>query len=374
MKYIYQADDWPEFRWDASALSSILATVRHRQGVVVGRMGAVGFTLAAQANLEILTQDVLKSNEIEGELLDPAEVRSSIARRLGIQHDTVVRAGRDVEGIVEMMLDATGNFADRLTAERLFAWHRSMFPLGSSGMHKIRTGAWRQDDKGPMQVVSGPMGRESVHFQAPGAEVLESEMDAFLHWVNADNPIDPVIKSAIGHLWFVTLHPFEDGNGRIARAIGDMLLARSDGQKSRFYSMSSQINAERKAYYEHLETTQHSGLDVTAWVEWYLECMARALEHSEGILSAVISKHRFWANYSDKVENPRQRKILEKLLDDSLGKLTTSKWARIASCSQDTALRDIQRLIDQGVLEKLEGGGRSTAYGLVSGLTNKADT
>jgi Fic family protein len=283
-----------------------------------------------------------------------------------------LKAGRDVDGIVEMMLDARGNFNQKLTVERLFSWHRSMFPLGTSGMQRIRTGAWRQDEKGPMQVVSGALGKELVHFQAPDAAVLEGEMAAFLDWLETNQAMDPVIKSALGHFWFVTLHTFEDGNGRMARAIGDMLLARSYGQKSRFYSMSSQISNERKSYYERLEAAQRGDLDLSAWIEWYLNCLNRALEHSEGLLTAVIVKHRFWANHGDKVENQRQRKILTKLLDESLGKLTTSRWARVAKCSQDTALRDIQKLIERGLLMRLEGGGRSTAYSLSSKALSEA--
>lgn len=372
MKYIHEAPEWPAFRWDEAALSGLLASVRHKQGLLVGRMGTIGFELAAEANLEIVAQDVLKSSEIEGESLDPAQVRSSIARRLGMPGADAVRVGRDVEGIVEMMLDATGGFADALTAERLFAWHGCLFPLGRSGLRRIHTGAWRQDEAGPMQVVSGPIGKERIHYQAPAASRLDAEMSDFLRWVEEEGRLDPVIKSGIGHLWFVTIHPFEDGNGRIARAIGDLLLARSDKQPHRFYSLSAQISSERNAYYDQLERTQRGGMDVTSWVEWFLGCLDRALEQSDGVLASVIIKHRFWANHAAKVENPRQRKILEKLLDGSLGKLTTSKWARIAKCSQDTALRDIQRLIGHGILKKQESGGRSTGYGLADGLDERS--
>jgi len=368
MKYIHEDPEWPRFRWDETRLSGLIAAVRHKQGLVVGRMGAVGFDLTDKANLETLTQDVLTTSRIEGENLDPAGVRSSLARRLGIPGEDVIHAGRDVEGIVELMLDATGRFADKLTAERLFAWHRSLFPQGSTGLRTIRTGAWRRDDTGPMQVVSGPIGRERIHYEAPAADRLEHEMALFLVWMEAEHTLDPVVKSGLGHLWFVTMHPFEDGNGRIARAIGDLLLARSDRQERRFYSLSSQISAERTVYYDLLERTQRAGMDVTPWLDWYLHCLDRALDRSDGMLSRVIAKHRFWANHGAKVDNPRQKKILDKFLDESLGKLTTTTWARVAKCSQDTALRDIQRLIDKGILVRLDRGGRSTAYGLAGGM------
>jgi Fic family protein len=364
MRYIYQQPGWPCFQWDAVALSPLLAAVRLQQGLVIGRMGVIGFALAAQANLEVATQDILGSTKIEGENLDPAEVRSSVARRLGIPTADPVHSGREVDGVVEMTLDATGNFAEPLTRDRLFAWHSSLFPLARSGMRPIRTGAWRTDENGPMQVVSGALGRERVHFQAPDAATLDQEVRRFLAWVEDGPQIDPVVKSALAHLWFVTLHPFEDGNGRIARAIGDLLLARSDQQPMRFYSLSTQICTERNAYYDCLEHTQHGDMDVSAWVTWYLECLRRALTRSDDLLSRVIFKHRFWATCSARVENVRQKKILDKLLDDSLGSLTSSKWARIVHCSQDTALRDIQKLMEQGILQKLDRGGRSTAYGL----------
>jgi Fic family protein len=368
MPYIHNDPEWPHFRWDEVGLSSLIAAVRHKQGLVVGRMGAVGFGLADMASLETLTQDVLTTSLIEGETLDPVGVRSSLARRLGIPGEDVIHAGQDVEGIVELMLDATGNFAAPLTADRLFAWHRTLFPLGTSGLRTIRTGAWRRDDTGPMQVVSGPIGHEGVHYEAPAAGRLEHEMTQFLAWMEKEHTLDPVVKSGIGHFWFVTLHPFVDGNGRMARAIGDLLLARSDGQKQRFYSLSSRVSAERSQYYVQLESAQRGGLDVTPWIDWYLRCLDRALGHSDLLLSRVIAKHRFWANHGAKVDNPRQKKILDKLLDDSLDTLNTSNWARVAKCSQDTALRDIQRLIDKGVLVRLDRGGRSTAYGLAEGL------
>jgi Fic family protein len=328
-------------------------------------MGALGFDLINQANLEILTQDVLKSTEIEGEILNPDQVRSSIARRLGLEISGLVHSDRNVDGVVDMMLDATRNFDKPLTQNRLFAWHNALFPTGYSGMYKVLVGCWRDDSTGPMQVVSGPMGKEKVHFQAPKAADIDKEMQRFLKWINSQPKLDLVLKAALAHLWFVTIHPFEDGNGRIARAITDMILAQSDGQSYRFYSMSTQIRNERKEYYNILEQTQKGKLEITDWLQWFLNCMLNAVEASDSLLSNVIFKHDFWAKNASSLENDRQKKVLNKLLDGFEGKLTTTKWARITKCSQDTALRDIQDLIDKQILYKLPAGGRSTSYDLL---------
>jgi len=328
-------------------------------------MEALGFALREEAVLHTLTEDVLKSSEIEGEILDKAQVRSSIARRLGMDIGALIPADRHVEGVVEMMLDATQGYDIPLTRERLFAWHAALFPTGRSGMTKIVVGAWRTADTGPMQVVSGPTGRERVHYEAPPAERLEAEMRAFLDWFNTNATLDPVVKAALAHLWFVTIHPFEDGNGRIARAIADMALARSEHSPRRFYSMSAQIRLERKTYYEQLEATQKSDLNVTAWLDWFLVCLDRAFDGAEGILASVLTKARFWEAHEPASFNARQRAMLNRLLDGFEGKLTTSKWAVIAKCSQDTAGRDIDDLIKKGVLTKNAFGGRSTSYSLI---------
>jgi Fic family protein len=364
-KYIYQKQDWPNFFWDSETLLTLLTEVRNRQGRIVGKMSALGFELKNQANLEILTQDVLNSNEIEGEILDKNQVRSSIARRLGLEVSGLVASDRNVDSVVEVMIDATKNFDKPLSKERILGWHNTLFPTGYSGMYKIQVGKFRDSNAGPMEVISGPFGKEKVHFQAPSAELLEKEMNLFLKWFNSKQNIDLVIKSAIAHLWFVTLHPFDDGNGRIARALADMILARSDGQSYRFYSMSSQIRIERKRYYEILEETQKSSLDVTKWLEWFLSCLLNSINASETILEKVVFKHEFWLKNSSKLENERQQKMLNMLLDGFDGKLTSSKWAKICKCSQDTALRDIRDLLEKQILEKLPGGSRSTAYDIV---------
>lgn len=329
-------------------------------------MQGLGFSLRKEAVLQTLTQDVLKSSEIEGEVLDSQQVRSSIARRLGMDIGALTPADRNVEGVVEMMLDATQNYASPLSKKRLFGWHAAMFPTGRSGMHEIRVGRWRDDRSGPMQVVSGPVGRERVHYQALPAKKVEQEMKAFLKWIDADIPADPVLKAALAHMWFVTIHPFDDGNGRIARAITDMALARSEESSQRFYSMSSQIRLERKAYYDALESTQKGDLDVTGWLEWFLACLDRAFDRANGILDNVLTKSRFWQAHANAAFNERQHDMLNRLLEGFEGKLTSSKWARIAKCSQDTASRDIDDLITRGVLAKNAAGGRSTSYSLVS--------
>lgn len=364
--YIHQLPDWPNFSWDSEALAKPLAAVRLRQGQLIGRMQALGFPQQEEAVLTSLTEEVLKSSEIEGEKLDKDAVRSSLARRLGMDAGALPSADRNVEGVVEMMLDATQKFKAELTAERLFGWHASLFPTGRSNMKKITVGAWRDTSAGPMQVISGDYGRERVHYEAPTAEKLDAEMKAFLDWYNSEEKIDPIIKAAIAHLWFVTIHPFEDGNGRIARAIADMSLARSEGIPQRFYSMSAQIRAERKTYYDMLESTQKGDLNITPWLGWFLGCLDRAFSGAETILAAVLEKAEFWKRRAAARINDRQRDMLNRLLEGFDGKLTSSKWATIEKCSPDTALRDIQDLVDQGILAKDDAGGRSTSYSLIS--------
>jgi Fic family protein len=364
--YIHQRDSWPSFAWRRDRLEPLLGEVRHRQGRVVGRMERLGFRLRAEAVLQTLTQDVLKSSEIEGEVLDQDQVRSSIALRLGMDIGALSPADRHVDGVVEMMLDATQGYAAPLTVERLWSWHAALFPSGRSGLRRINPGAWRTDQAGPMQVVSGPAGRERVHFEAPSASRLESEIAAFVAWFNGDASVDPVLKAGLAHLWFVTIHPFDDGNGRIARAIADMALARSEVSPQRFYSMSAQIRAERRAYYDILEATQAGDGDVTDWLSWFLGCLARAFDRAEATLSGVLVKARFWEAHGDVSLNTRQRAMLNRLLDGFEGKLTSSKWATLTRASQDTALRDIDALVTLGLLIRQPGGGRSTSYALAS--------
>jgi Fic family protein len=363
--YIHERAGWPRFRWDQKRIAARLVDIRHRQGRLIGHMEGLGFQLRAEAVLNTLTEDVLKSSEIEGETLDREQVRSSIARRLGLDIGGLTPADRHVEGVVEMMLDATQGYDRALTARRLFAWHASLFPAGHSGMSKIRVGAWRDDAKGRMQVVSGPIGKERVHYEAPAAERVRDEMKKFLDWFEKDNSTDLVLKSGIAHLWFVTIHPFDDGNGRIARAIADMVLARQEHSPQRFYSMSAQIRQERKAYYEILEATQKGDLDITAWLEWFLDCLGRAFERAETILATVLNKARFWERFAKVEFNERQRDIVNRMLNGFEGKLTSSKWAKLAKCSQDTAARDIDDLIRKKALVKDAAGGRSTSYSLV---------
>lgn len=364
MAYIHERPDWPKYTWDQEKLAPNLAAVRHRQGRLIGRMEAIGFPLRKEAVLQTLTLDVLKSSEIEGELLSPEQVRSSLARRLGMDIGGAIPADRHVEGVVEMMLNATQNFDKPLTADRLFGWHAALFPTGRSGLHKIIVGELRDDSNGPMQVVSGPIGHEKVHFEAPKAKRLEAEMAKFIRWANKKSDLDPVLRAALAHLWFVTIHPFDDGNGRIARAIADWALAQSENSSQRFYSMSSQIRLERNDYYDILKDTQRGTLDVTEWMEWFLGCLDRAIAGTESSLAGVFRKAKFWENATEKSINDRQRQILNKLLDGFEGKLTSTKWAKLAKCSQDTAQRDIQALIDQKILIKDAAGGRSTSYSL----------
>jgi Fic family protein len=363
-KYIHEMPAWPKFQWNQDGLAKQLALVRLRQGRLIGRMQALGFSLQEEAVLKTLTEDVLKSSEIEGEILDKDQVRSSIARRLGMDVGALPPVNRDVEGVVEMMLDATQKFKNPLTTDRLFGWHASLFPTGRSGLSKIIVGAWRDEKLGPMQVVSGAYGREKVHYEAPAAGRLDTEMNSFLDWFNAEDNADPVIKAALAHLWFLTIHPFDDGNGRIARAIADMSLARSEDSPQRFYSMSAQIRLERNAYYDMLEATQKGDLNVTRWLEWFLGCLDRAFDGAEKTLTAVFQKAEFWKKHAAALLNERQRDILNRLLDGFDGKLTSSKWAKIEKCSPDTALRDIHDLVDRKILTKDSGGGRSTSYSL----------
>jgi Fic family protein len=364
MAYIYQRPNWPHFTWDRGALAQQLAAVRHRQGRLTGHMEALGFNLRAEANVEALTEEIVTSSAIEGEVLDRDQVRSSVASRLGVAIGALTPADRNVEGLVETMLDATGNYGEPLSSKRLFGWQAALFPAGRSGMTKITVGAWRNDKSGPMQVISGPLGRERVHFEAPKAAMLPREMKAFIAWFNADNETDPVLKAGIAHLWFVTIHPFDDGNGRIARAIADMALARSEQSAQRFYSMSAQIERERSAYYDILERTQKGDLDITGWLQWFLGCLGRAFERADAILASVLKKESFWKKHAGDMFNDRQRAMLNRLLDGFAGNLTSSKWAQLAKCSQDTALRDIDDLVDRGVLIKAAAGGRSTRYSL----------
>lgn len=362
--YVHERTDWPRFRWNRERISALLVHVRHEQGRLIGRMEGLGFQLRSEAILHSLTEEVLKSSEIEGEKLDRDQVRSSIARHLGIGIGGLTPADRNVEGVVEMMLNATQRYDRPLTASRLFDWHAALFPTGRSGMAKIRVGAWRNDKTGPMQVISGPIGKEHIHYEAPPARRLRDEMRRFLDWFEKDHSTDLVLKAAIAHLWFVTLHPFDDGNGRIARAIADMVLARSERSPQRFYSMSAQIRQERRAYYEILEATQKGDLDITDWLEWFLACLGRAFDRAATILATVLDKARFWERFAAVALNDRQRTIVNRLLNGFEGKLTSSKWATLARCSQDTALRDIEDLMEKGVLVRDAAGGRSTSYSL----------
>ncbi len=362
--YIHQLEGWPNLKWDRAKLADLLAEVRYLQGALLGKMVALGFSFCEEATLKILTQDVLKTSEIEGEKLDADQVRSSIASRLGIDTGLSLQVSQDVDGIVEIMLDATRNYNVPLTKERLWEWHAKLFPRGRTWMNRIIIGRWRDESGGLMQVVSGPIGHETVHYEAPSFERLEEEMERFIEWVNSEIEMDLVIKSALAHFWFVTIHPFDDGNGRIGRAIADMLLARSEKSEQRFYSMSSQIQRERNAYYNILEKCQKGSLDLTDWIEWFLNCLKRAIKASEEILKSILIKASFWKLYANQKLNDRQRLLINRLLDGFEGKLTSSKWAKIGKCSQDTALRDINDLLERNILKRDEAGGRSVSYHL----------
>ncbi len=364
--YIWEKDGWPALHWDDGQLASLLAAVSRDQGRLLGKMEALGFDLRNEANLNTLTEDVVKSSEIEGEKLPPDQVRSSIARRLGMDAGGLSPADRDVEGIVEMMLDATGNYTDPLTSERLFDWHAALFPTARSGMRRIIVGNWRDDAAGPMQVVSGPVGRQKIHYEAPPATRLPEEMAAFLHWFEEPGHMDPLLIAGLAHLWFVSIHSFDDGNGRIARSIADMALARSERIGQRYYIMSAQIRKERNDYYKALEWAQKGELDVTRWQDWFLNCLHRAIDGAQDTLATVLVKARFWEHFAQESLNARQIKVLNRLLDGGFeGKLTSSKWARMTKSSQDTAQRDIADLIKRGALKKDSAGGRSTSYSLI---------
>jgi Fic family protein len=365
VKYIYQQKEWPNFTWDANALKGPLGAVHHRQERLLGQMASLGFQLRAEATLRSLTEEVVKTSEIEGEILDRQQVRSSVARRLGIDIGALTPADRNVEGIVTMLLDATQNYTNPLTTTRLFGWHASLFPTGHSGLRKIVVGAWRKDRTGPMQVVSGSAGREKVYFQAPAASVVNTEMQKFLHWFNGYDGTDLILRAGIAHLWFVTIHPFEDGNGRIGRALADMMLARSEKSAQRFYSMSARIRKERGDYYDYLEQSQKGDLDITKHLDWFLRCLGRAFDGGDKMLASVLNKAHFWDVHRDELLNQRQCSVLNRLLDGFEGKLTSSKWAKLAKCSQDTAGRDIADLVKRKILRKDPAGGRSTSYSLV---------
>lgn len=362
--FIYQQNNWPNFTWKNDEIINLLSEARNLQGRLIGKMESLGFNLRNEALLDTLTLDVLKSSEIEGEFLNPEQVRSSIARRLGMEIAGSVESDRNIDGVVEMMLDATQNCFKPLTADRLFDWHAALFPTGRSGMFKITVADWRKDTTGPMQVVSGTLGKEKVHFQAPDAELVEKEMKLFLDWFCNNQKTDLVLKAAVAHLWFVTIHPFEDGNGRITRALTDMLLAKADKSNQRFYSMSAQIRIERKEYYEILEKSQKGNLDITEWMIWFLNCLINALKSTDSQLVSVLFKADFWTKNASTLINERQKKLLNKLLDGFDGKLTSAKWAKITKSSKDTAIRDINDLIDKGILQKEAAGGRSTSYEL----------
>ena len=360
--YIYQNSDWPNLTWNNDVILPIISKARNLQGKIIGKMESLGFDLSNEANLEILTLEVIKSTEIEGEFLNPEQVRSSIARRLGLDISGLIPSDRNIEGIVDLMFDATRNFDQSLSFDRLFSWHSALFPSGRSSLYKITVGNWRTDSTGPMQVVSGPLGKEKVHYQAIDSDFIEKEMNIFVDWYNKNSEIEPLLKAGLAHLWFVTIHPFEDGNGRITRALTEMLLARSDGSSQRFYSMSAQIRKERKSYYEILEKTQRGSLNVTNWLVWFLDCLSNAINSADLTLSKVLNKAHFWKLHSTTIVNQREQTMINKLLDGFEGKLTTSKWAKINKCSQDTALRDIQDLINKNILQKEQSGGRSTNY------------
>jgi Fic family protein len=360
-KYIYQHKSWPNFTWREADINALFGEVRNLQGLIIGKMNTLGFATKEEATLITLTLDVIKSSEIEGEKLDYDQVRSSIARRLGLNIAGLIPANRNVDGVVEMMLDATRNYQNPLTNDRLFGWHSALFPSGFSGMHKIEVGRYRT---GEMQIVSGAMGKEKIHFEAIPAEKLNDEMDIFLTWFNNDSTMDPVLKSAIAHFWFIIIHPFDDGNGRIARAISDLMLTRADKTTERYYSMSSQILVERKQYYDTLQKVQHSDGDITDWLKWFLSCLKNSLLSTEQALQKILRKNDFWSIHENSNFNERQRLVLNKLFDGFDGKLKSSKWAKIAKCSPDTALRDIKDLIEKGILRQEQEGGRSTNYEL----------
>ena len=362
--FIHERPEWPSFKWQEDKVNPKLAQVRYLQGYLLGKMAELGFDIRQDASFEVLTADAIKTSSIEGETLDPSSVRSSLARKIGIDTVALLPPNRHVDGLVEMLLDATRHYDRPVTKERLFGWHALLFPTGRSGMNLIKVAAWRTREEGPMQVVSGPIGRENVHFEAPDSQKIDSEMSAFLIWFNMDSSLDPVLKAGIAHFWFVTIHPFEDGNGRITRALTDLLLARSDQSSERFYSMSSWIEKERRIYYKKLERSQKGDLDITEWLLWFFECLENSIKRAETLLASPLFKSRFWKKAQDHSLNPRQIKIINLMLGIFEGHLTTSKYAKLTKCSQDTALRDINELMDKNILQKTQGG-RSTHYVLV---------
>ena len=358
--YIYQLKEFPDFEWDKS-LSSKLGNVRHLQGRLVGKLEGMGFNLQGEAGLNTLVQNVVESSAIEDVKLDVAQVRSSLAMRLGMDKSGVPIRDRKIEGVVEMMLDATLNHKKEMNQERLWSWHSYLFPDGWGSGKRVKIGHWRE---GSMQVVSGAIGKEKVHYEAPVAKQVKSMMQTFIEWFNQENSIDLVLKAGIAHLWFVTIHPFGDGNGRITRALTDMLLAQSDKATQRFYSMPSQIFNERKSYYDILEQTQkQTTLNITPWLEWFLDCLSRSIETSEETLSHVLFKFKFWNTYDSQV-NDRQRKFINKVMDNWNGNITSEKYRKINKVSQPTAFRDIQDLMKKRILLKGPHGGRSTNYQL----------
>jgi len=363
--YIHQLTNWPKFTWDSFKINKLLGEIRHLQGRLVGEMSSLGFKIQDEATLETLTEDVVKTSAIEGENLNKEQVRSSVAKRMGIDIGILLAADRHIEGIVAILLDATKDYDKLLTVDRLFDWHASLFPTGRSDIKKITVANWREKEAGAMQVVSGALGREKVHFEAPEYDKVPNEMENFINWFNLDTEIDLVLKAAIAHLWFLTVHPFEDGNGRIGRAIADMLLAKSEKCGQRFYSMSSQIQKDRKHYYLQLEKSQKGSLDITSWIEWFLECLKRAIEASDITLKSILQKAKFWKTHESISFNERQKKILNLMHDNFFGNLTSSKWAKICKCSQDTANRDISNLLGGNILQKEGPGGRSTSYKIV---------
>lgn len=364
MRYIHELKYWPHFSYDIHLHTATLGLLRHKQGKLLGQMAALGFKLKDDALLESHTLEALKTSEIEGVIVNPEQVRSSVAKRLGIEYIGLLPADRNVDGLVETLIDATKNHKMLLTKERLLGWHLALFPAAQSGNYEIEVGKWRTDSTGPMQVISGAIGKEKVHYEAPPAHKLDDEMDTFLAWFNATDNLDSVLKAAIAHLWFVTIHPFDDGNGRIARAIADMQLAKADNSDLRFYSMSAQIRTERKLYYENLEKTQKGNLDINDWLAWFFSCLSSALDESQVTLKKIVDKSQFWQTHQDTTLNERQKSMVNKLMGNFEGKLNTSKYAKMSKCSADTALRDIQDMITKGILIKEEAGGRSTNYSL----------
>lgn len=364
--YIYEQKNWPDFIWNNDELFEIITKVSFKQGQLLGKMQSLGFDFRQEALLNNLTEEVTKSSEIEGELLNKDEVRSSIARRLNIHNEKSVNSSHHVDGVVEIMIDATHNFENSLTYERLCGWHAALFPTGYSGMYKIKTACYRDDKEGPMQVVSHNRGREIVYYEAPKASLIKKYMDEFLGWINKTDDINPLIKAAISHLWFITIHPFEDGNGRIARAVTEFMLAKAEKSSYRFYSMSAQIQKQKNEYYKILENTQKGTLDVTNWIKWFLETMLQALETSETMVGKIIAKAEHWMEFNKFPLDENQKKMINMLFDGFEGNLTSSKWAKICKCSQDTASRSIKQLVEYGIL-KQQGSGRSTHYVLICG-------